>query len=212
MHEVPKGDLQPGGRVQDKPTTSVMGARPRRSRLLGSSWELPGESGRLRINLAATEEKRPRCSLRRDNLCRVRKPRKQGDVRRVARISDRVPLRTAAYHCVVPSPSSRTFACHHVPPCTIMHRVSRIDCRFWWSRKINGNLTSMGSLKSIKMVEYTSSVSSAAVQLIPVLLSYPPNFRPGAVVICSSSRHCISSCSSKPLSPSSSSGPSPSTP
>ena len=63
-----------------------------------------------------------------------------------------------------------------------------------------------------KRVEVRSLVSSAAVQLTPVLLSYLPNFRPGAVVICSSSRHSISSCSPKLLSPSSSSGLSPSTP
>ena len=34
-----------------------------------------------------------------------------------------------------------------------------------------------------KRVEVHSLVSSAAVQLTPVLLSYLPNFRPGAVVI-----------------------------
>ena len=52
-----------------------------------------------------------------------------------------------------------------------------------------------------KRVEVYSLVSSAAVQLTPVLLSYLPNFRPGAVVISSSS-----SCSSKLFSPSSPSG------
>jgi len=62
-----------------------------------------------------------------------------------------------------------------------------------------------------RRVEVRFLVSSAAAQLTPVLLSYLPNFRPGAVVI-SSSRHSISSCSSKLFSPSSPSGLSPSTP
>jgi len=66
--------------------------------------------------------------------------------------------------------------------------------------------------KIYKMVEVRSLLSSAAVQPTPVLLSYLPNFRPGAVNICSSSRHSISSCSPRLLSPSSSSGFSPSTP
>ena len=37
-----------------------------------------------------------------------------------------------------------------------------------------------------------SPVSPAAVQLTPVLLSYLPDFRPGAIVIYSSSRRSIS--------------------
>jgi len=35
-----------------------------------------------------------------------------------------------------------------------------------------------------KTVEVDSLVSSAAVQLVPVLLSYLPNLRPGAIIIC----------------------------
>jgi len=44
-----------------------------------------------------------------------------------------------------------------------------------------------------KRAEVHSLVSSAVVQPTPVLLSYLSNFRPGAVVICSSSRHTVSS-------------------
>ena len=57
-----------------------------------------------------------------------------------------------------------------------------------------------------------SPVSSAAVQLTPVLLPYLPNLGPGAIVICSTSRHSLSSCSPNPLSPPSPSGFSASTP
>ena len=76
---------------------------------------------------------------------------------------------------------------------------------------ISGRSETDGFPEIYKMVEVHSLVSSAAVQLIPVLLSYLPNFWPGAVVI-SSSSHSISSCSSKLLSPSSPSGLSPSAP
>ena len=58
-------------------------------------------------------------------------------------------------------------------------------------------LDAYGFPKIYKGFEMHSLVSSAAVQPTPVLLSYLSNFRPGAVVICSSSRHSISSCSSK---------------
>ena len=57
-----------------------------------------------------------------------------------------------------------------------------------------------------------SLVSSAAVQLTPILLSYLPNIGPGAIVICFTSRHPLSSCSPNPLSPPSPSGFSTSTP
>ena len=63
-------------------------------------------------------------------------------------------------------------------------------------------LDTEGFLEIYKGLEVRSLVSSAAVQLTPVHLSYLANFRPGAVVICSSS-HFISPCSSKLLSPSS---------
>ena len=68
-----------------------------------------------------------------------------------------------------------------------------------------------GFLEIYKRVEVHSLISSAAVQLTPVLLSYLPDSRPGAFLVRSSSRHPISSCSSKLLSPSLSSGFSPST-
>jgi len=66
--------------------------------------------------------------------------------------------------------------------------------------------------ETYKRVEIHSLLSSAAVQLTPILLSHLPNFRPGAVVIRSSPRHSISPCSPKLLSPSSPSGLSRSTP
>ena len=47
-----------------------------------------------------------------------------------------------------------------------------------------------------KTVGVDSLVSSAAVQLVPVLLSYLPNLRPSAALICSSSRYSTS-CSPK---------------
>ena len=75
------------------------------------------------------------------------------------------------------------------------------------------NLTPMVSQKSIQGSGCAHSepgfLSRCAAH--PSSFSYLPNFRPGAVVIRSSSQHTISSCSSKLHSPSSPSGLSPST-
>ena len=51
-------------------------------------------------------------------------------------------------------------------------------------RPVSGVGTLYPGSRIYKRVTVRALVSSAAVQLTPVLLSYLPNFRPGAIVIC----------------------------
>jgi len=112
--------------------------------------------------------------------------------------------------------SRRTWHCDAVQTASEQRSLRSLE-RAWSTHSlptISGGLEfdTDGFLEIYKTLEVHSLISSTAVQFTPVLLSYLPSFRPGAVVTCSSSRHTISSCSSKLLSPSSPSGFSPSTP
>ena len=97
-------------------------------------------------------------------------------------------------------PRWKVFGPVHLPPTFNEHHEQRV-----------GTCASTGSQKSIKGSRCLPDfLSRCAAHPSSSLL--PPSFRPGAVIICSSPRHSLSSCSPKPLLSPSSSALSTSTP